>query len=135
MFIFNKTILNIFFTLIPQETIVADEKDPPWFTKNIKQSHSREKQCAKSYRNSKKNNNMQFIRKLKFLQEDLNDEIEISKLNCHSWVTYKLNHIQENSKAYLALLKLPFIPPFFHGNENVKDFKKKAELFNLFLAK
>ena len=78
---------------------------------------------------------MQFIRKLKFLQEDLIDEIEISKLNYHSWVTYKLNHIQENSKAYLALLKLPLIPPFFRGNENVKDFKKKAELFNLFLAK
>ena len=27
------------------------------------------------------------------------------------------------------------IPPFFHANEYVTDFKKKAELFNSFFAK
>ena len=28
--------------------------------------------------------------------------------------------------------KIPFIPPLFHRNEYVTDFKKKAELFNSF---
>ena len=31
--------------------------------------------------------------------------------------------------------KIPLIPPLFHGNEYVPDFKKKAELFNSFFAK
>ena len=54
----------------------------------------------------------------------------------------KLNTIQKSSKAYWALLKfflnnrkIPFIPPLFHNNKFVTDFKDKAELFNSFFAK
>ena len=31
--------------------------------------------------------------------------------------------------------KIPLIPPLFHGNEYVTDFKKKSELFNSFFEK
>ena len=31
--------------------------------------------------------------------------------------------------------KIPCIPPLFHQNKHVTDFKKKAELFNCFFAK
>ena len=93
----------------------------------------------KSYRNNKNNNNMQYLRRLKLRQEDLHNEIEISKSNYYSRITYKLTHIQKNTKVYWALLKrflsskkIPLIPPYFHGNEYVTDFKKKAELFNPF---
>ena len=34
---FNRTITNILSNYIPHETITCDDKDPPWFNKNIKQ--------------------------------------------------------------------------------------------------
>ena len=33
---FNKTILNILSNFIPHETIICDDRDPPWFNKKIK---------------------------------------------------------------------------------------------------
>ena len=57
-------------------------------------------------------------------------------------ITYKLTHIQKNTKFYMTLLKrflnnekIPFIPHLFHGNKYVTGFKKKAELFNSFFGK
>ena len=35
--LFNKTIKNILSNYIPHKTITCDNKDPPWFNKNIKQ--------------------------------------------------------------------------------------------------
>ena len=35
--LFNKTIKNVLSNYIPHETITCDDKDPPWFNKNIKQ--------------------------------------------------------------------------------------------------
>ena len=85
---------------------------------------------------------MHYLRRLKVLQEDLDIAVEVSKLNYSSRITYKLTHIQKNTKVYWTLLKrffnnkkIPLIPPIFHGNEYVTDFKKKAELFNSFFAK
>ena len=82
------------------------------------------------------------MRRLKVLQEELHNAIEVSKLNCYSRITNKLNHVQKNTKLYWTLLKrvfsnkkIPLIPPLFHENEYVTDFKKKAELFNSFFAK
>ena len=54
----------------------------------------------------------------------------------------KLTSIQKNTEAYWALLtifltnrKIPVIPPLFHNNKSITDFKEKAELFNSFFAK
>ena len=38
-------------------------------------------------------------------------------------------------KSLLNNNKIPCIPPLFHQNKYVTDFKKKAELFNCFFAK
>ena len=38
-------------------------------------------------------------------------------------------------KRFFNKNKIPLIPPLLSGNESVTDFKKKAELFNSFLAK
>ena len=35
--LFNKTIKNILSNYIPSERITCDDKDPPWFNKNIEQ--------------------------------------------------------------------------------------------------
>ena len=47
-----------------------------------------------------------------------------------------------NSKCYWALLKnllnsrkIPCIPPFFHDNKFIIDFREKSEIFNSFFVK
>ena len=57
-------------------------------------------------------------------------------------MTNKLINTQKSSKAYWSLLKgflnnkkIPLIPPLFHENRFITDFKEKAELFNSFFAK
>ena len=82
------------------------------------------------------------MRRLKVVQEDLHNAIEVSKQNYYSRITYKSTHIQKNIKVYWTLLKrffnnkkIPLTAPLFHENEYVTDFKKKAELFDSFFAK
>ena len=68
--------------------------------------------------------------------------INKSKQNYYSRVASKLTNVQRNSKTYWSLLnrflnnkKIPLIPPLFHENKFVTDFKEKAELFNALFAK
>ena len=56
-------------------------------------------------------------------------------------MTRKLANVSENCQAYGSLLrcllnnnKIPLIPPLFHENKFVTDFKEKAELFNSHFA-
>ena len=37
VFLFNKTIENIFSNFIPHETVTCHDRDPPWINNNIKQ--------------------------------------------------------------------------------------------------
>ena len=129
--------MNILSNFIPHKTLAIDDKKIKIQKKIIQEKNN----VYKSYRNSK-NNNTHYLRRLKVLQEDLHNAIEVSKLNYYSRITYKLTHIQKNTKVYWTLLKgffnnkkIPLIPPLLHGNEYVTDFKKKAELFNSFFAK
>ena len=69
VFILSKTILNILSHFIPHETF------------------------------SKNKNKIQYLRRLKLLQEDLHNEIEVSKSNHYFEITYKLTHIQKNTKT------------------------------------
>ena len=84
----------------------------------------------------------QLCKNLSSLQQRLRDLIDDSKQKYFSRLTHKLSTIQKSSKAYWALLKfflnnrkIPVIPPLFHNNKFVTDFKEKAELFNSFFAK
>ena len=65
----TKTIQNILSNFIPHQTIIIDDKDPPWFnpkTKFLLQEKN------KIYRNFRKDcNNKQVLRKLKHLHKDL----------------------------------------------------------------
>ena len=95
LFIRDKPILNIISHLIPHETLTIDDKDPPCLTKKLKKLIQ-----EKNNWNSKNNKNIQFLRKVKFLQEDLHKEIEVSKLNYYSRITYNLTHTHTKSKVY-----------------------------------
>ena len=138
--LFNKTILNILNNYIPHETIICDDKDPPWFNSRIKSLIENKNKIRKSYQRFKSNS--QLLSKLNLLQEQLYFLINKSKQNYYSRVASKLTNVQRNSKTYWSLLnrflnnkKIPLIPPLFHENKFVTDFKEKAELFNAFFAK
>ena len=79
--------------------------------------------------------NSQLRKNLSSLQQRLHDLIDDSKQKYFSRLTHKLSTIQKSSKAYWVLLKIFVIPPIFHNNKFVTDFKEKAELFNSFFAK
>ena len=49
--IFNRTILNILSNFIPHETIVFDDKDPPWFNNRIKTLIQKKKKKNATYKN------------------------------------------------------------------------------------
>ena len=86
--------------------------------------------------------NSELRKNLSSLQQRLCDLIDKGKQIYFLRLTQKLNTIQESTKAYWALLKIflnnrkiPVIPPLFHNNKFVTDFKEKAELFKSFFAK
>ena len=137
--IFNRTILNILSNFIPHETIVCNDKDPPWFNNRIKTLIKEKNATYKIFRHNKDNPNL--IYRLKFLQERLSTIIESSKERYYARIANRLNNTQKSSKTYWSLLKIflnnkkiPLIPPLFHENRFITDFKEKAELFNSFFS-
>ena len=82
-------------------------------------------------------NNPDLIYRLKRLQKCLSISIESSKER----ITNRLNNTQKSSKTYWSLLKIflnnkkfTLIPPLFHENRFIIDFKEKAELFSSFFS-
>ena len=137
--IFNQTIINILCNFIPHETVLFDDRDPPWMNKEIKKLIHEKKSIFNCFRQN--NNDKQLLDRLKDLQAQLNFLIEKSKGKYYSRLTSKLSDIGKSSKAYWSILKsfligkkIPCIPPLFENNEYITDFKKKAELFNSFFA-
>ena len=133
--IFNRTILNILSNFISHETIVCNDKDPPWFNNRIKTLIKEKNVTYKIFRHNKDNPNL--IYRLKFLQERLSTITESSKERYYARIANKLNNTQKSSKTYWSLLKIflnnkkiPLIPPLFHENRFITDFKEKAQIFN-----
>ena len=67
VFIISKSILNVLSNFISHETLTVDDKDPPWFTKKIKNIIQEKNNVYKSHRNSKNDNNIHYLRRLKVL--------------------------------------------------------------------
>ena len=138
--IFNKTVLNILSNFIPHEVIVCNDKNLPWFNGKIKSLINKKLRTYNAYR--KNIGNSQLRQNLSSLQRRLCDLVDGSKQKYFLRLTQKLNIIQKSTKAYWALSKICLnnrktlvIPPLFHNNKFVTDFKGKAELFNSFFAK
>ena len=89
----------------------------------------------------KSNNCLIIQRKLIESQEKLRLAMEKSKQNYFEKMSKKLNDNHSRPKSYWSLLKIfligkkiPCIPPLFHCNKYITDFKEKCELFNSFFA-
>ena len=137
--IFSNIILNMLSKFIPHETIVCDDKDPPWFNRAIKSLIQEKKDTFNKYCKSK--NNIQLLQHLRLLQEKLNLFIRLSRQNYYSSMSTKLTKFHTSSKAYWSLLKtilnnkkIPLSSPLYHQANLITSFKIKAELFNSFFA-
>ena len=135
VYIFTKTLLNIIQNFIPHETITCDDRDPPWINKEIKKLILEKNLAFKSYCYS--NKSMFFFEKFKTLQYQLNMSHEESKENYYTKLSSGLADPLTSPKTYWSILKtflnnknIPCIPPLFHENKFITDFKEKAELFN-----
>ena len=88
------------------------------------------------------NKNPQTFEKVKYLQNQLKLLIESNKERYYLRISKKLMDPVTSANTYCSVLKswlnnkkVSRIPPLFHQNKYVNDFKMKAELFNCFFAK
>ena len=112
VFIFNQTIINILCNFIPHETVLFDDRDPPWMNKEIKKLIHEKKSIFNCFRQN--NNDKQLLDRLKDLQAQLNFLIEKSKGKYYSRLTSKLSGISKSSKTYWSILKSFLIGKKFH---------------------
>ena len=130
--IFTKTVFNIISNFIPHETILCNNKGPPWFNKKIRTSIKEKNTAFNRCRNN--SSNLELKRHLKFLQENSNTSTE-----SYNRIANKLSNTQKNSRNYWSLMKIflnnkkiPLIPHLYYENRFITYFKEKAEL-QLFL--
>ena len=86
-------------------------------------------------------NNNSYLEKFSSLLKNLSSLIVTSKQEYFSKIAKKLSDPNTSSKTYWSILKslltgekVPYIPPIFHDNKFITDFREKAELFNSFFA-
>ena len=139
VYFFTKTLLIIIQNFIPHETIICDYRDPPCINKEIKKLMLEKNLAFKSYCCS--NKRMFLFEKFKALQYQLNISIEESKEKYYTKLSSRLANPLTSTKTYWSILKtflnnkkIPCIPPLFHENKFITDFKEKAELFNHFFV-
>ena len=139
VYFFTKTLLNIIQNFIPHKTIICDDRDPPCINKETKKLMFEKRLAFKSYCYS--NKSMFLFEKFKALQYQLNISIEESKEKCYTKLPSMLANPLTGPKTYWSILKtflnnkkIPCIPPLFHENKFITDFKEKAELFNHFFV-
>ena len=125
--IFNQTIINVLCNFIPHETVLCDDRDPPWMNKVIKKLIHEKKNIFYCFRRN--NNDKQLLDRLKYLQNQLNFLIEKSIGRYYLRITSQLSDIGKSSKTYWSILKsfligekIPCIPPLFENNEYITDF-------------
>ena len=109
--IFNQTIINILCNFIPHETVLFNDRDPPWMNPEIKKLIHEKKNIFNCFPRNK--NDKQLLDRLKDLQTQLNFLIEKSKGKYYSQITNKLSDIGKSSKTYWSILK-----SFLFGKKN-----------------
>ena len=109
--IFNQIIINILCNFKSHETVLFDDRNPPWMNKQIKKLTHDKRNIFNCFRRN--NNDNQLLERMKDLQTQLNFLIEKSKEK-YSQITSKLSDIGKNSKTYRSILKSFLIGKKFH---------------------
>ena len=103
VYFFTKTLLNIIQNFIPLETIICDDRDPPWINKEIKKLMLEKNLAFKSYYYS--NKSMFLFEKFKALQYQLNISIEESKEKYYTKLSSRLADPLTSPKTYWSISK------------------------------
>ena len=98
VYFFTKTLLNIIQNFIPHETIICDDRDPPWINKEIKKLMIEKNLAFKSYCCA--NGNMFLLEKFKALQYQLHISIEESKEKYYTKLSSRLADPLTSPKTY-----------------------------------
>ena len=139
MSILNNTINNVLSSFIPHETITCDDKEPPWFNKNIINLIKSKSIFYKSH--TANENSADKKEAIKTLQNKLTSTIENAKNEYYSKLSMKHSNPETSSKVNWSILKsflndkkIPIIPPLYHSGNFITDFRQKAELFKSYFA-
>ena len=104
--LFNETVLNIIWNVIPQETIKFDNRDPPWITSYIRKMNKDKNLAFKRFVNKKCFvNNSSSLERFSSLQNKLSSLIETLKQEYFSKIAKKLSDSNISSKTYWSILK------------------------------
>ena len=120
------------YNFISHETIVSDDKDPPWINSSIRRLLQDKNEAYKCF--ERRNSNSQYFEYFQSLQNLLGVSIEASKERYYSRLCKKLMESSTSAKKYSSVLKsfhnnkkITCIPPIFHKNRFVTNFKEKAK--------
>ena len=125
---------------MPHETVTYDDRDAPWINSKIKDLIHEKNIAKKCYLQN--NEDIQLFRRFQCIQNLLTATTERSKEQFYSRIWTKLMDLTTSPKAYWSILKtflnnknIRCIPPIYHDNNYIADFKEKAQTFNSFFAK
>ena len=140
VYLFDKTIENIVSNFILQESITFDDRDPPWINSQVRHLINEKNAIYKNY--PKNNESNKSFETFQSFQSQLTSLIASLKNKYYSKVTERLLYPSASPKTYWSILKtflnnkkIPVIPPIFHDNKFITDFKQKAEIFNSHFSK
>ena len=139
LYLFNKTMLNIFHNFIPNKNIICNDKDPPWFNNHIKTLIEKKNHLFKSYM---ANGRLAVDRvRLQKAGAELINIIKSPKENFYKNLAKKLNDPNTSSKTYWSIMKtfvngknLLIIPPLLVNNNLISNFREKANIFKDFFV-
>ena len=84
---------------------------------------------------------MQLFRRFQSIQKLLTATTQKSKEQYCTRISTKLMDPIKSLKAYWSILKtilnnknIPYIPPVYHNNNYITDFKEKTQIFNNFFC-
>ena len=93
----NKTVRNILSNFIPRETIVCNDKNPPWFNNKIKTLIQSKNAAFNSFR--KNSGNSELKRHVVSLQERIKASIESCKQKYYYQIANRLNNAHKTAKV------------------------------------
>lgn len=103
VYLFNKTILNIFQNSIPNEIIICNDKDLPWVKDKIRQVMSKKNYLFKQLINNSKLQSD--YNPLQCIRSDFEEFIRSSKEKFYLRLFAKLPNPSTSAKTYWSLFK------------------------------